>query len=290
MSQCVTLTTFEIRAMLTPTAELCSSSRTFKENIAVKRNNAIVKALPLFVMAAISLTLLASIPAQSHRVSTQSNQRSVDKDNEEKQQMPIARYDTPQPSNRAIKSARYNGPGSQVIDERVQPLPLISHWWWGMSPFPTDQSDAVVVGEVVEASAYLSDDKTNVYSEFTIRIEDVLKSSGATGFVPGESVIAQRPGGGVQFASGRIHYYRISGQNTPRTGRRYILFLKLNDPPEAFSIVTGYELQNGRVSPLDSVEAFEAYDQHPEIELLNLVRTAVSREPAKLTKKGGQIQ
>jgi len=256
----------------------------------VKTNNTNVRALPLFVMVAMSLTLLASIPAQSHRVSTQSKQRSVDRDNEEKLRMPIASYDRPQPSDRAIKSARYNGPGSQVIDERVQALPLISHWWWGLSPFPTDESSAVVVGEVVEAFAYLSGDKTNVYSEFTIRIEDVLKSSGAPGFVPGASLIAQRSGGGVQFASGRIHYYRINGQNTPRTGRRYLLFLRLNDPPEDFSIVTGYELQNGRVSPLDNVEIFKAYDQQPETELLNLVRDAISRESAKPIKKGGQNQ
>jgi hypothetical protein len=43
---------------------------------------------------------------------------------------------------------------------------------------PTHISNAVVIGEVTDAKAYLSEDRTSVYSEFTIRVGEVLKKAG----------------------------------------------------------------------------------------------------------------
>ena len=254
----------------------------------MEKQKARAKTLLLFMTVTFSVVLWVSASGQSRRDSK--NYKSGSRNAAENQQMPVTPYDTAQPHDRTVKSARFNQPGGEVIDEGVQPLPLITHWWWGMSAFPTERSDAVVIGEVVKGRAYLSSDKTSIYSEFTVQLEKVFKADGTTGLSEGDLMNVERPGGGVQFASGRIHYYRIGNQNLPRVGHRYLLFLKLNDPPEDFSIVTGYELQNGRVSHLDNVEVFEAYDQHPETELLNLVRSAVSRESAKPIKKGGQNQ
>jgi hypothetical protein len=44
--------------------------------------------------------------------------------------------------------------------------------------FPTEQASAVVVGTVTDAKAYLSNDKTGVYSAFTVLIDEVLKNPG----------------------------------------------------------------------------------------------------------------
>ena len=60
---------------------------------------------------------------------------------------------------------------------------------------PIIQSDAIVIGQVTSAQAHLSSDKTNVYSEFVVRVNDVLKSDrfglpGVGGFIT-----TTRPGG-----------------------------------------------------------------------------------------------
>jgi hypothetical protein len=225
------------------------------------------------------LSLLASMTAQTQGSDIQVQKRSgreikekLDKENAD---LPVANYEDEQQAERAITSRRYNMASAGVLDENTQRLPLISHWWWGMQAFPTDQSDAVVIGTIADAQAYISEDKTNVYSEFRVKIERVLSSARTLILTERESLIAQRAGGAVRFRSGRIRYYRINMQNMPRRGHRYLLFLKFNEADGNFSLLTGYELQNGEASPLDDVEVFSNYENYPENELLELVRVAI---------------
>lgn len=42
--------------------------------------------------------------------------------------------------------------------------------------FPVSQSDAILIGTVTSSQAFLSTDKSYVYSEFTVYVEDVLKN------------------------------------------------------------------------------------------------------------------
>ncbi len=51
----------------------------------------------------------------------------------------------------------------------------ISHWWVGLSALPVETTDAIVIGTVTNKAAYLADDKTNIYSEYEIKIEKILK-------------------------------------------------------------------------------------------------------------------
>ena len=37
----------------------------------------------------------------------------------------------------------------------------------------------------------------------------------------------------------------------PRVARQYVFFLTRNDPGEPYHLVTGYEIRNGRIFPLD---------------------------------------
>lgn len=127
---------------------------------------------------------------------------------------------------------------------------------------PTRTSDLIIIGEVKDAKAFLSEDKTAVYSEFTIRVGEVLKSSSSWSAKPGAQVTALRPGGGVRFPSGKVRKFLIDGRTLPRAGARYAFFLKYDDLAEAFYIVTGYELRNGKVFPLDGIPKYGT-DKHP---------------------------
>jgi hypothetical protein len=153
---------------------------------------------------------------------------------------------------------------------------------------PLAKSDAVVVGEVTGAQAYLSNDRTRVYSEFTVRVEDVLKNGSTAPLYSGAQIAAQRSGGRVRFPSGKTLLRAAPyGQNMPRLGQRYVLFLKHNDEGQDYSIITAYELRSGQVFPLDGspegdgksrlFTEYEKYAGKDEMAFLNDVREAIQK-------------
>ncbi|HXG66548.1 MAG TPA: hypothetical protein VNO70_15720 [Blastocatellia bacterium] len=155
-----------------------------------------------------------------------------------------------------------------------------------MVALPAAQSDAVVRGEVIDAQAYLSNDKTGIYSEFTVRIGEVLKDFQQAPIADDQQITVEREGGAVKFSSGRIQRYSIANQRMPRVGRQYVLFLKYNEEGKDYSILTGYEIRRGRVIPLDALAQFAAYKNSEEVSFLNAVKDAIAR-PAQ-TSKGGE--
>jgi hypothetical protein len=161
------------------------------------------------------------------------------------------------------------------LPPNVDQLPLINHFWSGLPPIPAGQSDGVLIGEVVDAHAYLSNDKTGVYSEFTIRVERALKGLDH-GMLP--LVVVERLGGAVRFHTGRIVKYEVLRQGVPRVGARYLLFLSYNGEGDDYSLLTGYELNNGHVVPLDDVDSvIKRYEGWPEDKFLNIVTKNIRR-------------
>jgi hypothetical protein len=135
-------------------------------------------------------------------------------------------------------------PGGMILTSRyMQPLPA----------FPVGRSAIIALGEVVDAQAYLSDDKSGVYSEFSVRIEEVLKNDPLTPSFPGSLVVAERYGGRVRFPSGRVTFFGNRDEGMLRQGGRYIFFLERSD--QQYSILTAYELLSGRIHPVDGKNA-----------------------------------
>ncbi len=134
-----------------------------------------------------------------------------------------------------------------------RPVLTLSSWNDTLPAIPAALSDVVVTGEIVNSEAHLSNDFSGVYSEFTFRVQEVLKNSTTATVVPGSSITTERQGGRVKVPSGRTIRYGIAGQDMPRQGQTYLLFLKANE--EQFTIVTGYQLVSGRVVPLDGESA-----------------------------------
>jgi hypothetical protein len=136
-------------------------------------------------------------------------------------------------------------------------------WEFGLqSTLPASQSSAIIVGEVTDAHAFLSEDKSKVYSEFHIRVEEVIKNDIDDPIKVGEQVAVERLGGRVRFPQGQIGTYIVVTQGVPEIGRKYILFLGYNRY-EAGSrgagemnrhILTGYEVRASRVFALDPTQ------------------------------------
>jgi hypothetical protein len=230
-----------------------------------------------------SVTPIASLHGQG-----QKNSGSVVRGWDDESYGPIVDYSAPEPSDpkerskRQYESRRFNGRHLKE-DSRVEESLLVDEWLYRLPAFPVTLSDAVLIAEVTDARAYMSEDKAGVYTEFTLRVAEVLKDNQAS-FSAGSLLVTKREGGRIRFPSGHVLRYGLEYQGMPRAGRRYVFFIRRNEADENPYILTGYELRAGHVFPLDGVHQhrdagkltqFTAYENADESAFLNAVRDAV---------------
>lgn len=182
--------------------------------------------------------------------------------------------------DRRKRSARFNSPrdNSKPIFKRITelpdgvvPLPTNAHLWAGMPALPVAESDVIVAGKIVDAQAHLSDDGAGIYSEYSVEVSDIFKNNGEA---LGRTISGTRMGGAVRFASGKVQEYIIVNLGVPMRGKSYVLFLKREEAGE-FTILTGYELSNGRVFPLDGPLAFAYYKDAVESHFMQDLRSSI---------------
>ena len=137
---------------------------------------------------------------------------------------------------------------------------------------PVAKSDVIVVGEVLTADAHRSENKLTVFSNFEVKVEEVLKGNNLTA---GKVINIQRLGGFVNYTNGRKVLFRLVGNGMPAVGARYAFFLNVLD--EDYRILTGYEFGTDGVNPLDSSRQFETYRRESETSFLTALRNAVAQ-------------
>ena len=177
---------------------------------------------------------------------------------------------------RARKSKKYNNKSLSEISEASNVAFLANETLTNLPALPVDRSSAVLVGEIVDAKAYLSEDRTGVYSEFEVRIQTVFKNNTKQVFGAGKSLLVERFGGRVRLPSGKLFIAAVDNQDMPRIGGKYLFFLT-NDfigakhSDEDFNILLGYELKGGKVFPLDRTSSnhpIARYNEKDESTLL----------------------
>jgi len=186
---------------------------------------------------------------------------------------------------RQAKGKKYNNKYAPPI-EQLNVSYLTNHSLLRLPAFPLNQSSVVVMGEIADAKAYLSEDRKQVYSEFVVNIQSVFKNDSGQVVSANSSVVVERFGGRALLPSGKVAVVAVDNQNMPRVGVKYVLFLTGGKQDESFTILTGYELRNGKVFPLDHVSPnhpmaqYKGQDEATFLsELLSLVEnsTASSR-------------
>lgn len=182
------------------------------------------------------------------------------------------------------KSRKYNSKYAARIDESSDQIFLIVDWDTGLPAFPVAQSAAIAIGQITDARAYLSEDGTNIYSEFSIQVDEILKNDFLNPLATGGSLIAERQGGRVRLPSGKIVTSRVNHQDMPRTGRRYVFFLRrtisTGSDSDCIQLLTAYELREGRVFPLDKVlegHPINQYKGKTEQEFLTELRAVIAK-------------
>lgn len=205
---------------------------------------------------------------------------------------PVVDFNNREPNGANIarlnKNKKFNKRHGKPISESSKQIFTIIDWEAGLPALPINRSSSIVVGNITKATAHISDDSTTVYSEFEINVSAVVKNDTRVPIKAGNSFTVGREGGRVRMPSGKLIVSWVNGQNMPRVGSRYLLFLTHEFPSGGDAgidsyILTGYELRNGKTTPLDLLPVghpISAYEGKDESVLFNDLSSALNTVPA----------
>jgi hypothetical protein len=234
-------------------------------------------ALALLVVSTLGLGLAQRSSSSQKTERTSDAARELQ---EKKQRFPTAQYnepDLPDPQRNLLrkeKQVRRND--FKIVARNPQPWQaegVVAGVPFDFPALPIGRSEVIVLGVVTNAEAHLSENKRNVYSEFAVSIESVLKTS-VDSIIKGSELIVERIGGNVIYPNGQNLLYRISGHNMPVVGGRYLFFLTSKNKQD-WSILTAYQLTEGGTTPLDDSAQFEELRGLSEESVLKRLRESL---------------
>jgi len=178
-------------------------------------------------------------------------------------------------------------PGTKLVDGDTETTDLKIYDYAGgmIRTLPAGTSAAVIIGTVLSGKAYLFHDHSYVYSDYSIRIDEILKPDAAAGLVVGGQLVAYRPGGAIRFPAGHVRNVLNQGQGYPKVGAQYLFFLSrpdVNIREYGMTLFATYELSNGQVFPLD--DGMDQYEGKSQTVLLDQVKKLIA------TSKNGDLQ
>jgi len=223
----------------------------------IKKNRILIITV---ISAALFIGSLVALAGRSQ--DKKQNPRKVDDSSLAKQiddeATPIVDLQNPDTSDRVdkntrrIKNARHDNWGT----DKARPIPNVNgvvgepERRAGFSDIPVATSDLIVEAVVSESHAFLSNDKTGIYSEFTLLISKPAKLTKGLGVNLNDRIVGERFGGKIKYPSGQITRWRTAEEGIPIIGKRYVFFLAKADQ-DTYKILTAYEIQGDTVSPLD---------------------------------------
>jgi hypothetical protein len=190
---------------------------------------------------------------------------------------------------RVVRESRYKDAYPEITDPGNSPnstepgedaVMTIHDYVGPLNPFPVAPSAAIVVGTVLSGKAFVSKDRTFVYSDYQVRVDRVLKQDASASLAVGEQIVVARAGGTIRFPSGHVRNYLTSGQGFPAIGSQYLFFLgKPNFPQHEYEQVIGslYLLSDGKVHPLDT-EQLPLFDDMSDVVFLAKVEQAIKAQ------------
>ena len=128
---------------------------------------------------------------------------------------------------------------------------------------PVKKSALIFVGEVLKAKVFLSNDKSGVYTEFTLRVDDVLKN---TDKLKPATVVTDRDGGVVAYPNGFKVPYESGNAKLYVPATKYLFFLATDDKSPNFKVLTSYDLSSSTSWSMEeggwTFETFKTMHEH----------------------------
>ena len=147
-----------------------------------------------------------------------------------------------------FRSPYPDGAGVGREDEKIPP-PAI----------PVSESALIVIGEITESHAHMSNDKLGVYTEFTIQIKEILKNDADKTLASDQLIVADREGGYVRYPNGQKIFYESSDKALPVIWGEYVLFLTNDKLSPNYRILTLYEFKGDSIVRLDDGRNFDQF-------------------------------
>lgn len=155
-------------------------------------------------------------------------------------------------TKRKLKNKKFNNQYFVVAEPDPNAGEAVRSSETSIPEFPVEMSDLVIEGKITDSNAFLSEDKSGVYSEFTVSVSDVIISKPSISVKKHDVITTDRDGGRVRYPSGRIVRYRISSRGFPIKNGKYLFFLtKDDDDDNDYRIITAYEMRGNKVYALD---------------------------------------
>ena len=205
------------------------------------------------------------------------------RDNRDLSRFGIVRYDAPQPQDPKEFVKRQTT--SQRYDNQEWVYKTINNSWTAgigkikddpLPPLiPTEESNLIVVGEVVDANAFMSNDRQGVYTEFRIRVEHVLKTAGNK--TKPKIIIADREGGVVVYPNGQRILYQNSNMGLPLRNSKYLFFLIRDDQSPNYKILTSYDVSTDKVRRMELGHSFDEFKELDSAKFIEMVRNRITR-------------
>lgn len=142
------------------------------------------------------------------------------------------------------------------------------------------KSDAVIIGNVKSKSSQLTEDGTNIFTEYEVTIEEVLKNNAGT-LEPHNTVTVVR-GGGAVSVNGHIIRVTYAASLPLKVQGRYLLFLSYIPEtgaykPTSYLGESSFKLENGQASQVsEEAEPFGVHNSVKATDFINNVRNALN--------------
>ena len=125
---------------------------------------------------------------------------------------------------RVVRESRYKNTYAEITDPAnsaaQEPsedyVVQISDYAAPLDPFPVAPAAAIVIGTVLRGKAFVSNDRTYVYSDYQVRVDRVLMQHKSASLAVGEQIVVSRGGGTIHFLSGHVRNYIIKERDFQR--------------------------------------------------------------------------
>lgn len=115
---------------------------------------------------------MATVLSSFSRTRISQSPYSTQERDKEEDKTPVVSFESEEPVNSSDRALRYakgrrydksaRAPFNELHPETTEVF-IVNHWSANLPALPTAESDAVIQGKIVDAKAYLSNDKTGAY-------------------------------------------------------------------------------------------------------------------------------
>ena len=166
----------------------------------------------------------------------------------------------PEPSDsqereaRRAKDVRYNTGRRDLTTRDPEVERFVEQVWPRRELIPATESAVVATGKVVKVQPYLSSDRSRIYTEITVEVDNLLKRDRDNRLSAVHTVVIDRLGGALKLKTGRVVRDDIQIDNLGKTnlGKRYVFFARRVNDGSDISLIDSYELRDGKVFTNDS--------------------------------------